>query len=421
MTPFKKTFTLEGKQFVRSRITWLGFAIVFIIGVYAIFHGKILIAEQQKVINQVDAVQEDQLRTHIIHNADQEVGALLYYQFFYTKNEPSKWAAFSVGQRDINAYTLKVRMLAVEGQLYDTELSNPNTLLSGNLDLSFVIIFLFPLLIISLCFNILSGEQESGIWALVASQPVSEMKVLLMKFLVRFLPIFILMGLLLTLSVLILNLPIDQPLFLIFTLSTAYIIFWFLVVYIIVLFRQHSNFNAVTLLSVWLLLVVLIPAFANVLVSSLVPIPEALATAVVQREAYHEKWDMPKNIVMDPFFTSYPQYSHYPIPEDRFSYGWYYAMMFAADKEANNSSAVLFDKLAKRQELGIKIGFFVPSLFLQNQFNRIAKTDLEDHVNYLRSVKAYHREISEFFYPYVFEAVLPAELDWDLVPKYSRN
>lgn len=416
----KNIFILEGKQFLRNRITWLGFGIILILGIYAIYHGNNIINHQWETISHLEDVQHEQLQKNIEHHATNEIGTLCYYQFYYTSNAPTNWAAFSIGQRDVNPYTLKVRMLAVEGQLYDTELSNPITLVTGNLDISFVFIFLLPLLIITLTFNLLSGEEESGIWRLVASQPVSSFKILLLKFSVRYLGIFVLVMTLMSLAIVALSLPIDLSLFAILGWLLFYMSFWFLVVFGMANLAKSSNFNAVSLLSIWLFMVVLIPAFANVVISNNIPLPEALSTAVTQREAYHEKWDMPKSAVMVPFYETYPQYSHYIIPEDRFTYSWYYAMMFATDREAEQSSEILFDKLQQRYDAGRTLGYFLPSLLLQNKFNEVAKTDLNDHIDYLKAVKKFHRNISEFYYPYVFEMALPDEIDWKRLPKFEK-
>lgn len=416
----KQIFILESKQFLRNKITWLGLAIVLLLGIYSIYHGYNVIQEQRLTISQLDAVQQEQLAENIQHHEDHEIGTLCYYQFYYTSNEPTNWAAFSIGQRDVNPYTLKVRMLAVEGQLYDTELSNPVSLVTGNLDLSFVFIFLLPLLIITLTFNILSGEEESGIWRLVASQPISTFKILLLKFSVRYLGVFVLVMVLMALAVLAFSLSIDEALFDIVGWLIFYISFWFLVVLGIVSLAKNSNFNAVSLLSIWIFMVILIPAFANVVISNRIPLPEALSTTVTQREAYHEKWDMPKSTVMVPFYNDYPQYSHYSLPEDKFTYAWYYAMMYAADKEAEQSSEVLFEKLEKRYTAGKTLGYFLPSLLLQNKFNEVAKTDLNDHIHYLKSVKNFHRNISEFFYPYVFELTLPKDIEWQNLPRFEK-
>jgi len=93
-------------------------------------------------------------------------------------------------------------------------------------------------------------------------------------------------------------------------------------------------------------------------------------------------------------------------------------MMFAADSEAAGSAKGLFEKLEQRQEVSRKIGYFVPNLFLQNALNKIAKTDLSTHIAYLKSVKAFHREISEFFYPHIFEMDLPEDINWDDLPEF---
>jgi ABC-2 type transport system permease protein len=46
-------------------------------------------------------------------------------------------------------------------------------LLSGRFDLAFVILYLYPLLILSLGYNLVSGEKEAGTLALTLSQPVA--------------------------------------------------------------------------------------------------------------------------------------------------------------------------------------------------------------------------------------------------------
>ena len=417
---FLRLFAIEYKRFARNPISILGFTVLFLIGIYAIFHGKETIAQQEETIETIGEIQEAELAKNKKLFSD-NLSYFTYYQFFYTQNDPSKWAAFSIGQRDVNNYSLKVRILAIEGQLYDTELTNPMTLLSGNLDLSFLFVVLIPLLIISLCFNLISSERESGVWAVVASQPYALKKLVFLKFLVRFLAVLALSILLLLAALAVLELPFDVDFGLVFLLIVGYELFWFALVYLLSLMKRNSNYNAVALLGIWLFLVVLLPAFANVLINRYIAIPEAFSTTVTQREAYHEKWDMPRREAMQPFYEAYPQYKSYPIPEDAYSNGWYYAMQYVADREAENDSKVLFEKLRARQEVSKKLSYFIPSLLLQNSFNRIAETDLEDHINYLESVKKYHQAISEFFYPYLFKGNSIDEKAWDHFPEFESD
>jgi hypothetical protein len=128
-------------------------------------------------------------------------------------------------------------------------------------------------------------------------------------------------------------------------------------------------------------------ASPNVFVNNRIPIPEAAETAIRQREGYHEKWDLPKTPTMEKFYAVYPQYRKYPIPQDQYSPGWYYAMQFSGDLESATSSEKLFEKLGQRQRLSETIAGINPVIAAQQLLNKIANTDLTSHIRYLQSVK----------------------------------
>ncbi len=80
------------------------------------------------------------------------------------------------------------------------------------------------------------------------------------------------------------------------------------------------------LLSVWIFLIIILPAAVNNYVVNKYPVPEALETTVKQRKGYHEKWDLDKKSTMDRFYAHYPQFNEYTLPDKEFSWLWYYAM-----------------------------------------------------------------------------------------------
>ena len=51
--------------------------------------------------------------------------------------------------------------------------------MSGNLDLGFVIIYLFPLVLIAMTFNLYSEEKELGTWRILAAQTSGKVTFLL--------------------------------------------------------------------------------------------------------------------------------------------------------------------------------------------------------------------------------------------------
>ena len=61
----------------------------------------------------------------------------------------------------------------------------PSHLLTGSFDLAFVIVYLYPLMLLALSYNILSGEQEQGTLALTAASSARLTTVLAGKLMVR--------------------------------------------------------------------------------------------------------------------------------------------------------------------------------------------------------------------------------------------
>ena len=307
MTSNQKVLFLETKNFLLGKTVLIGAVCLVLFGFYGFYHGNQVISRQQKTIHSVPAVQKKHLEQIVEHGKGKQVGTTAYYPFFYTTNPSSPWAKFSIGQRDVNPFTLKVKMLAIEGQLYDSELTNPLTLLVGNLDASFVFIFLFPLLIIAFTYNVISEEQENGVWKIVRTSTKNIGTAILTKLLIR-LSIILVTSLLVFLSaVLYLQLPWSYPTFQLALVIFLYIIFWFLISVIVVSFGKSSSFNATTLVSVWIFLCILFPGIANVMINNSIPVPEAAETAIKQREGYHAKWDLPKKPTMEKFYAVYPQ------------------------------------------------------------------------------------------------------------------
>lgn len=104
----------------------------------------------------------------------------------YAFMPPAPLAALSVGQSDLNPYYFKVSLQSRQAFIGNDEIENPHNLLAGKFDLSFVVVYLLPLVILALSFNLLSGEKEAGTLALIMSQPVSLRLLLIGKIATRF-------------------------------------------------------------------------------------------------------------------------------------------------------------------------------------------------------------------------------------------
>jgi ABC-2 type transport system permease protein len=399
------------KKFLRSKATITGLVFIMLAGCISLFIGKRFLHGQETAIQQSTQSQKEYISNYVKYVSN-DLGLLLYYLRFSLANKPQPLTGVSIGQRDINPVVQSVTIRNLENQKWDTDLVNPTNLLLGNVDLGFVIIYLFPLLIIAFMYNIYSEEKEGGTWGLLRLHAAAPHKVLWQKVIVRLAVIFAAAVLLLMLALIILQIPFNGSFVCMSLLLMLYLTFWAGLVSWVVSWKNSSSFNAVCMLAIWVFLTILSPAMVNSYITTAYPVPEALETVVKQRQGYHEKWDMDKKITMDRFYAHYPQYKEYPLPDKQFSWLWYYAMHQMGDDESAAESAALEEKLWTRHKVSSKIALVFPTLHTQLSLNSLAGSDLQNHLFFLDSTKRFHEKIRLSFYEKIFEDQPVNSVDW---------
>ncbi|MBB4802797.1 ABC-2 type transport system permease protein [Flavobacterium nitrogenifigens] len=401
------------KNFIRSKGTKIGLLFLLCIGFISLLIGKQFKDKQQNSIQETAVYQKEHIARNAAFHKD-EIGLLLYYIKFSLVNNTLPINSLAIGQRDVNPSIQSVTIRSLEGQKYDSELNNQNNLLAGNIDFSFVLIYLFPLLIIAFSYNLISEEKESGTWKIVATQSQNTLKYILQLFYVRILSLIVLLTILLFSAVLFLNIPLDESFFLFYGLSILYILFWFAICFFFVSLQKHSNFNAVILLTIWLFLIIILPAAINAYVVNQYKVPEALELTIKQRNAYHEKWDTDKNETMEKFYKHYPQFRTYKLDEKaEFTWLWYYAMQQMGDDESAVLSRELESKLQQRNLASQRITQFIPTLHTQLQLNEIAHSDLGNQLLFLKETTKFHEKLRLHFYPKIFDNAPVDQQNWE--------
>lgn len=382
-----------------------------VLGLLSIGTGKQFLTQKQTAITKTIEQQQKHIETQTNLHKD-DLGLLLYYLKFSFINNITPLAGISIGQSDLNLHIQNVTILNLEGQKYDTDLINPMRLHVGNLDVSFLIIFLFPLVIISLTFNILSEEEEKGTWKMVTIQGQSSFKFLVMKLSIRILFIFGVLALLFLLTKFALGIPFNFDFIYMISISYLYMLFWFALCFFVILLRKSSNINAIVLLTSWLILVVFLPVLVNNYVTHKYPIGEAFSMTIKQRDEYHKKWDTDKKETLDKFYKHYPQFTKYGIKEEGFSWLWYYAMQQMGDDESKLEREAMYEKIEKREALSKAISQFLPPLQIQLSMNEIANTSLKHHIDFLNATTKFHESIRLQFYPKIFDNESADNVNW---------
>lgn len=399
------------KLFLRQRATMMAFLLLLVLGFAAIGVGRQFLNLQARNIKDIEETQRYTIDKALKAHPD-NIGYALYYIKFAFVNPVHPLAGISIGQTDLNNNIEHITILGVEGQKYDTDLVSPIKLQVGNLDLSFVIIFLFPLVIIALTFNLWYEEVEKGTWKMIKIQGRSVYDFLMAKLLIRVGLIFSALLILFAVATIVLSIPLDGRLAMTILMSILYLAFWFALSLCMVSLKRSSGINAVVLLSLWLILVILLPAGINNYVTSRYPVEEAMSLSIKQRDGYHKKWDTDKAETVRRFNDCYPQYEKYQVSDSGFTWHWYYAMQHMGDIESAKEQQAMLAKVRQREALSNKIADFLPPVKMQLAMGELARTDLSSYLNFLDETSAFHERRRLEFYEHIFVDAPSNVVDW---------
>lgn len=409
---------LEIRRVLRSRGLVAALLVWVVAAAGAVAHGAAVVARQQHALAESDRLQSEQHDAVLRHQPSSPAGDQLYYLTFHTRHVPSSWAPLSLGQRDQRAFNLKVRMLALHGQLYDADLTSPLLAALGTFDFAFVLIALAPLVVIAATHDVLSSEREAGTWPLIRSQPVAALRLLGLKLGVRVGVVTLVMLAVTVVAPLVAGAAVDGRLAAVTLVAVVYLALWGVMALVVATFDRSSEVNLLALLGVWLLWVVVGPALVTTAASARYPAPEALELTVQQREGYHGAWDRPVAETMAQFYQRYPEWARVGVPADRYSNGWYYAMQQRGDDAAAPAAARYLATLDARHRWVQRAWWLLPPALVQAAFDRAARTDLPSHLGYLASVAAYHEQLKRHFFPVVFSDAPVSQVDWTEAPRH---
>ena len=184
----------------------------------------------------------------------------------YAIKKENPLSAISIGQNDIFPKIKRTRFATEIFSGEQDEFKNPEQLLTGNLDLSYFILFLFPLLFIAISYNTASADKESGVQKLLATQGSGIKSIIttrvVFKWLISLSPVLV--AGIVSYFFLHSDKNFITSSFLEWMLVAAvYAGFWLSLVLFIISRAFNSMINALTMVGLWLLLLVGIPGMLN--------------------------------------------------------------------------------------------------------------------------------------------------------------
>jgi ABC-2 type transport system permease protein len=397
-------FLYEWKHFVRNPFKLVAILLFVIAGIYGLQNGSVLYHEQSAEIEKIkDKTEEDRLK----YLKQFEEGKLVdqnrpwvdmstpFWAIWntptYHLKTPTPAMVYSIGQAEQYGFYKRVTFWASP---YDAdmaeEIANPERLQIGTLDFAFVLLFLLPLLLLILFYNIKSAETEQGFLSLVEVQTTSKNKWLFAR---------ILFYVLLTVAVISGLLVYGAMLSDVFnTASTAfgqmllysmlYLIFWSLIFFFILKNGKSILGNTLQMVGIWLLFAFVIPAIVHQSVSILKP--ANLMTDFIEVRDKQEDLYANDSLFQQKLVKLFPDLLKSPVYQDSTK----------INIARNQSASALVNELKKesirpfeleseeKNKLIQATYWFNPMSFFQNKLNRITQTHYTDYQQYRNDIQA---------------------------------
>lgn len=331
-------------------------------------------------------------------------------------------SALSVGQFDLlplrEGVSLRTRQRTVADKY---GLENPLSLLAGRFDLAFVLVWLLPLLVIALTYNLLSLEREQGTLALLRSQPVALAAVLGRKAALR---AAVAVAPAIGLALVAAPLPgIDaaaaSALGGWLLVTAAYAAFWLALALLVNSAGWSSTVNATALVGAWLVLLGVLPSALNVAVSVVRPVPSRLELLNAIREKSIDQRRDVRGLAIG-FQAEHPELRAAVAVPGTLETGIAGTVTHLEQDKRTLPLEQRFDeRLAAQQELVRTLGYLSPAILAQEAYNALAGTDLGRHRAFRQQAHAFREEWKAHFLPMIFTKLPMTASEYDRLPHFS--
>ncbi len=367
---------------------------------FAVWSGIQEVASQRTLIDRMITADSTDRENAIASQAD--YGGAAYYSFFLTYQPPTDSAFAAFGQRDDYPWKHRIRMLALEGQIYESDTGNPALAISGTFDFAFLSSVLLPLFVIVLLFDLYTSEHAGRRYHLLAATTGDDRQPWRARALVR-----------VALLVLALLLPLwvgaafaGAALLttaLVSLIVIAHALIWMAIVTYVARRSDSGPVVATRLLAVWVVIAVLIPFLGGQAISAAIEEPAGSDIVLGQREVVNAAWDLPKSDTMLKFTARYPEWREQAGVNAPFEWKWYYAFQQVGDQSVETLSEDRRRAIEARYSAGNALSLLSPPMLAQRLLGRATQTDVVAALCYEADVRRFHAALRAFYYPLLFD------------------
>jgi ABC-2 type transport system permease protein len=292
-------------------------------------------------------------------------------------------------------------MLALEGQIYESDAQNAELAQAGKIDFVFIISALSPLIIILLFHDLFANERNSGRHDLLVSTSISSFSLWGARSIVRFLALFVCLMLPFYIGAAISSVSVTM----VVAISAIVLVYMLLWTLLSIWWAQKQNTApriASSLIGIWVLFAFIIPILGDLAINHSVHSPKGGDIVLTQREAVNDGWDLPKEATLKAFVETHPEYKDNLQFKNTWAWNWYYAFQQVGDQTAAELSQAYRDASQRKYELAGWVSLLSPPMLVQRSMTRMAETDALAAFEYEQQIRDFHKALRMFYYPFMF-------------------
>jgi ABC-2 type transport system permease protein len=345
---------------------------------------------------------------------------------------PSPFTVLAVGQSDLFPSSYKVGWIGElewqsSGRVVQ-QLDNPLLIKADRFDLAFVILYLYPMLILAISFNLMSGEKEGRTLGLLLAQPVSICALVIGKVACRALLVFGgVIGLSLSgflLSGIDFGGGVRVMLWLVAVI--VYGGFWFALAVVANALGRSSAANALALAVAWLAFLFIIPSTISFAATAAYPTPPRIeylnAARKIEDDVRRER-----KVLIAQYLKEHPELSRWGWTMENLGVGYPHvpeAMpeMVESLETIRRLQPVIAryeGPMAKQQALVDRCRFLSPAILMQAALYDLAGTGRARHEHFLRQVNAFNEKWNNFFDAKPFRREMVNAADYAVFPSFD--
>ena len=398
-------FLLEWKHFIRSPFKVIAIFLFILASVYGIHNSVFLyqtqINEIAKIEKRVGEERQEFIKKHLAGDLSTNQNnnsrdytspywALRQFPLYHFK-KPSPSMVFSIGQSEQYGF---YKRITFNSSPYDNDLSeeiaNPERLQIGTFDFSFALLFLLPLVLMILAFNIKSNEIEQGFMSLIEVQVLSKNSWILARVgFYSFLALLISYGLILYGSLLMTNLqPIKTAMVPMMLYTFFYILFWS-TLFLFIIIKNKNLLSIILKMSFsFILFVFVTPGIVHQLLS--INYPVNLMTDIIDvRDQRQELYGKPHDVINSQLKIIYPQIENGSIMNDSLKVKSALSQSIPAlvNSLKKNKIGIVENEIRSKIEFVNNYNIINPIVFFQNRINSLSETHYDNYKAYRNDIQ----------------------------------